>query len=219
MKMLVCLPCSPRSIPLPVSHWELWVPFFTHQMGLTWGRGQAGRIFLGIAALSCCQGEPQDPLQGSTWQAGSVFILSVATPGLVQPPLAGRAGARCPGCQMELEPALLRQLQLAALGLISHRAPGRLQCSGQHRCLPQGCCCFLTGFGEGGLGKCLGCSLEHPNTGGTPCRGSDQLPSILACHPAPNAMAAAWTPPGIGPGTHSSTVVRFALIQRVFGPE
>lgn len=53
-----------------------------------------------------------------------MFILSVATPGSVQPPLAGRAGARCPGCQMELELALLHQLQSAALGLISHRLWG-----------------------------------------------------------------------------------------------
>lgn len=53
-----------------------------------------------------------------------MFILSVATLGSVQPPLAGRAGARCPGCQMELELALLHQLQSAALGLISHRLWG-----------------------------------------------------------------------------------------------
>lgn len=153
---------------------------------------------MGIAALSRCQGEPQDPLQGSTWQAESVFILSVATPGLAQPPLASRAGARCPGCQMELDPALLHQLQSAALGLISHWAPGRLQCSGWHRCLLQGCCCFLTGFGEGGSGKYLRCGLEHSKTGGTPCRGSVQLPSVLAHHPASNAMAAACTPPEWG---------------------
>lgn len=103
-------PCVPLGIVGTIFHpTNVW---------LTQGRGQAG-IFLGIAALSRCQGEPQGPLQGSTWQAGSVFILSVATPGSAQPPLGGRAGARCPGCQMELEPA--------ALGLISHRPPAGLQ--------------------------------------------------------------------------------------------
>lgn len=174
---------------------------------------------MAIAALSCCQGERQDPLQGSTWQAGSVFILSVATPGLVQPPLGGRAGARCPGCQMELEPALLRQLQSAALGLISHRAPGRLQCSGRHRCLPRGCCCFLTGFGGRRLGKAFGVWFGASQHCGHPLPWLSPAALHPSTSPSPKCHGCSMDPPGIGPGTHSSTVVRFALIQRVFGPE
>lgn len=66
-----------------------------------------------------------------------------------------------------------------------------------HRCLPRGCCCFLTDFGVGGSVKRLGCGLEHPNIGGPPCLGSVQLPSILAHHLAPSAIP--WPPnPQVG---------------------